>query len=115
MRYLIISIVALVGFFIMFSSGDDRFPDYRYKMTIYVSTPEGEKAFSSVREVTQKEVSSITDSSGRRVDTKVTGEAVIVDLPGRSPIFALLSRPDNADYGKWAAGPALRRAMPEVS
>jgi hypothetical protein len=89
--------------------GDDRFPDYRYKMTIYVSTSEGEKAFSSVREVVNEEISSIQSSSGRSVKTSLKGEAVVLDIPGRTtPVFALLSRPYDPDYAKKIAGAALK-------
>ncbi len=78
--------------------GDDRFPDYHYKMTIYVDTPEGEKAFSSVRALTKTEGVTIQDSSGRRVDRKLVGQAVVLDLPD-GPVFALLARPDTGDFG----------------
>src|SRR3546814_1227444 len=43
--------------------GDDQFPDYRYRMTVYV----GDKPFSSVRAVLQEQVSSVADSSGQAV------------------------------------------------
>lgn len=91
--------------------GDDRFPDYRYKMTIEVATPDGVKSFSSVRQVRQEQKSSVLNSGGRTVDTQVTGEAVILDLPS-GPVFALLSRPDDADYAKYIAGAALKADMP---
>lgn len=74
------AILGLVG------CGDDRFPDYNYKMTIYV----GGKAFSSVRHVEVKEVGSIVDSSGRTVKTTQQGEAVILDLANGRTVYALL-------------------------
>lgn len=84
--------------------GGNAFPDYHYKMTIYAD----DKAFSSVRAIEQREVSSMVDSAGRRVERKLTGEAVILDLPGGT-YYALLSKPDNADYATLIPGAALAR------
>jgi hypothetical protein len=75
------------------SCSDDTFPDYNYKMTIYA----GGKAFSSVRRVEQKEIASVQSSSGRTVKRTLQGEAVIIDLNGKT-YYALLMRPDNQDY-----------------
>ena len=83
--------------------GDDRFPDYHYKITIFARG----KTFSSVRAVEQEEVSSIQDSSGRTVHTKLKGEAVILDLPGGQTVFALLSGEDSPQQAKYIAGAAL--------
>lgn len=92
----------------LFLSGcDDRFPDYSYKMTIYAKG----KAFSSVRHVEVEEASSIVDSGGSTVKRRVEGEAVVLDLNGRT-YYALLSRPDNADYAQFVAGMALSRFIP---
>ena len=88
--------------------GGDAFPDYHYKMTIYA----GGKAFSSVRAIEQREVSSMVDSAGRRVERKLTGEAVVLDLPGGT-YYALLSKPDNADYATLIPGAALARHIGE--
>ena len=90
---------------------DDRFPDYHYKMTIYV----GGKAYSSVRGVKVTEVASVLSSLGKTDKTELSGEAVILDLPGRSsPVFALLARPDNADYGWYAPGYALMQGIAQT-
>lgn len=77
----------------LIACGDDAFPDYNYKMTIYA----GNTAFSSVRRIDQERVQSMIDSAGVRVERKLSGEAVILDLNGRT-YYALLSRPNNADY-----------------
>jgi hypothetical protein len=82
---------ALVLAAVLSGCGDDRFPDYHYKMTIYVATPEGEKAFSSVRAVKQEQESSIQSSSGYKVKTTIEGQAVILDLPGDKTVYALIS------------------------
>ena len=81
--------------------------DYRYRMTIEVETPEGLKSYSSVREVTITEVSSINDSSRKALKYELKGEAVVLDLPNGQTVFALLSRPDNVDYAIGIAGAAL--------
>ena len=87
-------------------SSDDRFPDYQYKMTIYVDTPEGEKAYSSVRAVSQTEESSI-QTSGTIVKSSVTGEAVILALPDGRTVYALLSSPGREGYAANIAEVAL--------
>ena len=89
---------------------NNDFPDYRYKMTIYA----GGKSFSSVREVTNKRVRTILDSSGETVKSRLEGEAVILDLPNRSvPVFALLSSNRRPDYAKGIAGAALKPVRDE--
>src|SRR3546814_9590059 len=65
--------------------GDDQFPDYRYRMTVYV----GDKPFSSVRAVLQEQVSSVADSSGQAVKRSLKGEAVIIEANSRT-YYALL-------------------------
>ena len=88
-------------------SGDDRFPDYHYKMTIYVDTPQGEKAFSSVRAVKQEQESSIQSSSGYKIKTTIEGQAVILDLPGDKTVYALISEGAQTVY------PAFSPYVPE--
>ena len=73
--------------------GDDRWKDYSYKMTVYADG----KAYSTVRHVTVTEGASIQSSSGRRVDRKVEGEAVIIDTPS-GPVFALMT-PADGQFG----------------
>ncbi len=102
-----LKLLGLAGTLLLSGCGDDRFPDYRYKMTVVVATPEGERGFSSVREVVQRETSSIQDSSGRMVKTRLKGQAVILDLPDGQTVYALLSKPDHLDYSKYVAGAAL--------
>src|SRR3546814_16895379 len=53
--------------------GDDQFPDYRYRMTVYV----GDKPFSSVRAVLQEQVSSVADSSGQAVKRSLDRKSVV--------------------------------------
>lgn len=91
----VLKLMALVATLLVTACGDDRFPDYHYKITIYV----GDKAFSSVRAVEAKEVSSIVDSSGRTVKTSQRGEAVILDLGSGQVVYALLSGADSNSIG----------------
>ncbi len=88
--------------------GDDRFPDYNYKMTIYAHG----QAYSTVRHVQVDESASIVDSGGTSVKNQIEGEAVILDTGSGRPVFALLSRPDNADHAKYVAGWALSPHIP---
>lgn len=90
-------------------------PDYRYKMTIHVATPAGEKTYSSVREIHSEYVSSMMSSSGKTIKDTVTGEAVVMDLPDGRTVYALLSRPDDPDYAKYVTGPALGPHLPKAA
>jgi hypothetical protein len=85
----------------------DRFPDYNYKMTIYV----GGKAFSSVRHVEVKEVPSVVDSGGSTIKRLVDGQAVVLDLGART-YYALLAPPGDPDYPAFVAGMALAPLTP---
>jgi hypothetical protein len=105
----LIGVITMLTTVMLASCGSDRFPDYHYKMTIYV----GDKAFSSVRGIAEKEVNSVIDSGGRTIETIVTGEAVVIDLSGGRTVYALLSRPENADYSKYVIGNALAPFAPE--
>src|SRR5690242_259877 len=98
------SFAAMVALFLM--TACDRLPDYRYKMTIYVDTPDGEKSFASVRQVRVEETPSIVDSSGRRQKVALEGEALILDLPGRT-VYALLIQPNNQSYAAYVPSYAL--------
>lgn len=107
-RRWVLGLIAVgVSALLLSGCGGDRFPDYSYKMTIYA----GGKAFSSVRRVEREETISIVDSSGRTVKRSLVGEAVIIDLNGRT-YYALLSKPDNQDYSKFIVGAALVPAIP---
>ena len=80
------------------TSGDA--PDYRYRLTVEVATPEGLKTGSSVIQVRQRMVRSSSAPSDSGVSRSVRGEAVAVDLPGGQTLFALLRSVHSVD---WAA------------
>ena len=96
------TLVACAAAALLGGCGDDRFPDYHYKMTVYAQG----KAFSSVRAVTQTEESSI-QSSGTILNSTATGEAVILDLPDGRTVYALMSSPGREGYAANVAEVAL--------
>ena len=71
-------------------------PDYRYRLTVEVDTPDGVRSGSSVIEVASH-ISSQYSLAPGDVTTQVSGEAVAVDLPGGKTLFALLSKPGSAE------------------
>jgi len=79
---------------------DDRAPNYRYRLTVEVDTPEGLRTGSSVIEVEQNMGRSGASPAHGQIYYRVRGEAVAVDLPGEKTLFALL-RSEN-DVG-WSA------------
>ena len=98
------AIMALAGSML---AGCDAYPDYRYRMTVEVETPQGVKSGSSVIEV-QKGIFSMQSSTGRTFQSKVRGQAVAIDVAPGQTVFALLARPDDADYAKSVAFAALK-------
>ncbi len=105
---------ALIPLALSLGGCDDRWTDYNYKMTIYA----GGKAYSTVRHVTLTEGATIQDSSGRRIDRSIEGEAVLVDTPN-GPVFALMM-PESGQFGfgryaTYVAGVALAPAIGEPS
>lgn len=81
-------------------------PDYRYRLTVEVDTPDGMRSGSSVIQVASH-VSSEYSLAPGDVTTQVTGEAVAVDLPGGKTLFALLSKPGSAEGASTYAFDAL--------
>lgn len=80
----------------------DPTPDYRYRLTVEVETPEGVKTGSSVIEVRTRIAGQYSFPDPGQVITRVQGEAVTVDLGTRGLLFALLRSDDNVG---WANGP----------
>ena len=69
---------------------DDKAPDYRYRLTVEVETPEGVKTGSSVIEVQQSVGRTTMGGFNQRIFYKTRGEAVAVDLPDGRTLYALL-------------------------
>ncbi len=90
---------------------DDTAPDYRYRLTVEVETPEGLKAGSSVIEVQQTLVRAGSSPAHQAVERRVRGEAVAVDLPGGGKTMFALLRSDSEV--EWAAQ-VMHLLAPEI-
>ena len=80
------------------AQAEDATPDYRYRLTVEIDTPQGLRSGSSVIEVEQSMGSTAMSGFGRRLARRVRGEAVAVDLPDGRTLFALLRSDDNYDW-----------------
>lgn len=81
-------------------------PDYRYRLTVEVDTPQGVRTGSSVIRVASNVASKFASSPGK-VTNQIKGEAVAVDLPGGRVLIALLSRPNSVAGARYYAFDAL--------
>lgn len=79
---------------------EDKAPDYRYRLTVEVETPEGLKTGSSVIEVQQSIGRTTMDGFGELLILRIRGEAVAVDLPDGRTLYALLRSGGDVE---WAA------------
>jgi len=89
------------------AGASERLPDYRYRLTVEVDTPEGLKTGSSVIEVSTAVAGKYTIPNPSVISQRVRGEAVAVDLGKRGVLFALLHSEGNAD---WASNVMFRFA-----
>ncbi|MEA3050478.1 MAG: hypothetical protein QOG84_2314 [Sphingomonadales bacterium] len=85
---------------------------YRYRMTVIVDTPEGQRSGSSVIEVRGRSGGFLSPSA---YVSGIKGEAVAIDLPGGKTLFALLrNRAQGYDaasvYANYAYQPVLPAA-----
>lgn len=80
--------------------GATRFPDYRYRLTVEVDTPEGVRSGLSVIEVQTYDTGSHSIPTPNSLVKRMTGEAVAVDLPDGKTLFALLRSDRNVDWAK---------------
>lgn len=74
------------------------YPDYRYRLTVEVETPEGIKSDSSVIEVRTKVTSKYSIPDAGSVISRVKGEAVAVDLGKRGVLFVLLRSENDLEW-----------------
>jgi hypothetical protein len=101
---------ALLPLAISLSGCDDRWKDYNYKMTVWI----GDKPYSTVRHVKVEEGATIQSSSGRRVDRRAEGEAVIIETPS-GPVFALMTPAEGEfGFGRYAARVADAALIPAI-
>lgn len=68
---------------------------YRYRLSLFVDTPEGVRSGSAVRQCIAYEFVSL-GSGGMGANTAVKGEAAVVDLGERGFLFSLLVGPGGA-------------------
>ncbi len=100
----IAGLLALLGAVFASACGllaEDKTPDYRFRLTVEVETPEGLKTGSSVIEVRQSMGRSTMGGFNEQIFYKIRGEAVAVDLPDGQTLYALL-RSSGGDV-EWAA------------
>lgn len=96
MRRLTVLGVLLAG--VLLAACDDAAPDYCYRLTVEVATPQGLRTGSSVIEVEQTLGRPGMNPAGQAVERRIRGEAVAVDLPGGRTLFALLRSDNNIDW-----------------
>ncbi|MBA4174919.1 MAG: hypothetical protein C0511_20270 [Hyphomicrobium sp.] len=92
------------------TAADDAAPDYRYRLTVEVETPQGLRTGSSVIEVRQIIGRSGSSPLRSQIYRHAKGEAVAVDLPGGKTLFALLRSDNDVE---WAAQ-VMHRIAPEI-
>ena len=81
--------------------GPDPTPDYRYRLTVEIETPQGLRSGSSVIEVEQSMGRTAMGGFGERINYRVRGEAVAVDLPDGRTLYALLRSDNNVDWASY--------------
>lgn len=89
---------------------EDEAPDYRYRLTVEVETPEGLATGASVIEVRQNNGRSGSSPLHSQIYRHAKGEAVAVDLPGGKTLFALLRSDSDVE---WAAQ-VMHLLAPEI-
>jgi hypothetical protein len=80
------------------AAAEDKAPDYRYRLTVEVETPDGLRTGSSVIEVRRRMGRTTMDGYGPVLLSRVHGEAVAVDLPGGKTLYALLRSGNDVDW-----------------
>ncbi|MGB7373244.1 hypothetical protein [Pontixanthobacter sp.] len=78
----------------------DSTPDYRYRLTVEVETPDGLKTGSSVIEVQTSIAGEYSIPTPGRVSQRLRGEAVAVDVGDGQTLFALLRSESEVDWAK---------------
>ncbi|WP_411290347.1 hypothetical protein [Sphingorhabdus sp.] len=109
----------LLAFFATCACGDScvfskRYPDYRYRLTVEVETPEGLKTGSSVIEVNTAVSGKYSIVGPNKVNMKIRGEAVSVNLGYRGTLFALLRSEYSEDWAQYALFSAHEPVKPPI-
>jgi hypothetical protein len=84
-----------------------RVADYHYKITIEVETPEGLRKGSAVRRVVVDDLGELNITDPGAISRRIYGEAVAIDLPNNTTLFALISDGQYSDdhSERWAIIP----------
>ncbi len=82
--------------------GSKRYPDYRYRLTVEVDTPEGLRSGSSVIEVKTARAGKNSIPTPNAIHSRARDEAVTVDLGKGGMLFVLLSSESSVDWAKRA-------------
>lgn len=112
-RRTLLSLVAgavVVSFLPGCAFAEDKSPDYRYRLTVEIETPEGLKSGSSVIAVRQNIGRAGGSPAHSQIYRHANGEAVTVDLPGGKTLFALLRSDNDVE---WAAQ-VMHRIAPKI-
>jgi hypothetical protein len=84
---------------------------FRYRLTVNVVS-DGQ-AYSGSGVIQEQVIVNTIRLNGFAWDAKLTGDAVVVEVPGRSPIFALLSTKKNVDWADSIAFAMFRNELPD--
>lgn len=88
----------LAGALVLTGCSTDDPPDFRYRLTVEVDTPEGLRSGSSVIEVGTSVAGPGTVVVTGPARKRARGEAVAVDLPGGRTMYALLRSENEPDW-----------------
>lgn len=105
MVLLVAGLVFLVGQCVWTNRGDT----FRYRLTVAVESGGRVYTGSSVIQVRSVKQGPLTQAVSL---PKVTGDAVVVDVPGRNPIFVLLSQRGGGDWDASIAIETFRHRLP---
>jgi hypothetical protein len=100
----------MTGLVVLLSGCGTALPDYRYRLTVEVETPEGLKTGSSVIEVSTAMAGKNSIPTPGVISHRLRGEAVMVNLGRRGTLFALLRSDANSS---WATN-VLFRLAPKI-
>lgn len=96
-RHFVLSALSLPLLVGLASCDGPDFPEYKYKLTVEVDTPEGVKTGSSVMAVKTYNMTAAASGS-RYLRSNARGEAVTIDLGQRGVMFALLRSEVSEDW-----------------
>lgn len=97
-RYLLTA--SAVSFLFLAGGCGRSTPDYRYRLTIEVETPEGLRSGSGVLSVRSYRAGEYSIPTPGAISHRLRGQAVMVDLGRRGTLFALLCSDVDVDWPK---------------